>query len=228
MNWNIIYAVTIGALTAAGAALAGHLSSTKPWHKWVFWGGGLLTVGLIYLQATANEDESSKLLGQLSTLQQTFDDSQRAEVGLHEIGFWPNQSLVPGKPISVQIVFVVRDGVAKNYRVFDEIFTLKGSANGSLDHDAIQQFRKDSVGRLDYHGEDKVKGTGTQKELRIVLNKQEAVEVVNRTRTIYVLGRVEWNGPNGSDFHEDACAWGEPPDQVGGQLDHLGWHMCRQ
>lgn len=48
---NIFYAVAIGLLTVAGAGLAGHLAAKKAWHKWFFWGSGLVIVILICFQA---------------------------------------------------------------------------------------------------------------------------------------------------------------------------------
>lgn len=57
---NIFFAVAICALTALIAGLGGHLAATKSWHKWVFWGGGLLTVILVACQAVANERQSTK------------------------------------------------------------------------------------------------------------------------------------------------------------------------
>lgn len=74
MNWTIFYAVAIGLLTVLGAGLAGHLAAKESWHKWFFWGSGLLIVALIYLQArsykeppTAEEIASAVLKKQQQT-----------------------------------------------------------------------------------------------------------------------------------------------------------------
>ena len=59
MNKTIFLAVAVGSLTVLVAGLAGHLASTKGWHKWVFWGAGLLTLILIYFQARSVKDPPS-------------------------------------------------------------------------------------------------------------------------------------------------------------------------
>jgi hypothetical protein len=59
MNVTIFYAVTIGLLTVLGAGLAGHLAAKESWHKWFFWGSGLLIVVLIYFQARSYKEPPS-------------------------------------------------------------------------------------------------------------------------------------------------------------------------
>src|SRR5713101_8231862 len=56
VNATIFYAVAIGLLTVLGAGLAGHLAANKWWHKWFFWGSGLLIVVLIYFQARSYKE----------------------------------------------------------------------------------------------------------------------------------------------------------------------------
>lgn len=56
MNTTIFYAVAIGLLTVLGAGLAGHLAAKERWHKWFFWGTGLLIVVLIYFQARSYKE----------------------------------------------------------------------------------------------------------------------------------------------------------------------------
>lgn len=58
MNATIFYAVAIGVLTAVGAGLAGHLAAKEWWHKWLFWGSGVLIVVLIYFQARSYSPHS--------------------------------------------------------------------------------------------------------------------------------------------------------------------------
>jgi hypothetical protein len=59
MKWSILVSVAIGLLTALGAGLAGHLSSKIWWHKWFFWGSGLVIVVLIYFQARMTKEPPS-------------------------------------------------------------------------------------------------------------------------------------------------------------------------
>jgi hypothetical protein len=56
MNSYVFYAVAIGVLTFAGAGLAGQLAAKERWHKWFFWGAGLVVIVLIYLQARAYKE----------------------------------------------------------------------------------------------------------------------------------------------------------------------------
>jgi hypothetical protein len=74
VNVNIALAAAIAALVFVTSGLGGHLASTKPWHKWVFWGFGFLTAILISVQAVLNEQdkpltysEAQKLLSENHT-----------------------------------------------------------------------------------------------------------------------------------------------------------------
>ena len=51
MTSVVFYAVTIAILTMLGAGLAGQLAAREWWHKWIFWGTGILIVILVYFQA---------------------------------------------------------------------------------------------------------------------------------------------------------------------------------
>jgi bacteriorhodopsin len=63
--WNILLAVLIGGLTIFIAALGGQLASTKPLHKWAFWGPGAVMLLLIFIQTVRNERSQDKLQGQV-------------------------------------------------------------------------------------------------------------------------------------------------------------------
>ncbi|HYB60927.1 MAG TPA: hypothetical protein VEH50_05555 [Methylomirabilota bacterium] len=56
MNLSIFYDVSIGLLTVLGAGLAGHLAAKKWWHRWFFWGSGLVIVVLIYFHARSHKE----------------------------------------------------------------------------------------------------------------------------------------------------------------------------
>jgi len=232
-NWNIFYAVAVGLLTVIVAGLAGQLAATKPWHKWVFWGAGLLTVILIAFQATSNEDQAAasarkqkELQEELNQIRTKLDQNKRASVGPYKTFIWPNQELLPGKSISVQNQLVVTDGMAVNYRVFDELFSLLGKHDDEMDRRAMARFTRDSYGKLAYQGEDRVKGTGSEKTLYMKFNNVEIAQLYAGRRFVYVISRVEWRNPEGADFHIDVCSYLEPPKQ-GLPLENLGWHTCR-
>jgi hypothetical protein len=151
---------------------------------------------------------------------------QSPSVGLYDLALWPSQRLLPGRIVSVQNRYTVTEGVAKDYRVFDEMFSLEGEHSDALDRKAIAEFRKESVGKLDYRGEDKIQGTDSQKELRIAFNDKEVAQVRAGRRIICVLTRVEWKNASGGHFHLDDCSWMEPPATEG--LAHLAWPTCRR
>jgi hypothetical protein len=73
MNWNIVLAALIAILTLSGAGLAGQLAATKPWHKWFFWGTGLVAVILIGVQTTLNEHSQDHLQHQLDAIQKNTE-----------------------------------------------------------------------------------------------------------------------------------------------------------
>ena len=65
MTLTLTLSIVIGALTAFGAALAGYLAAQRKWHKWAFWGTGVIAVGLIswqtHLNETAQRDLTTKI-----------------------------------------------------------------------------------------------------------------------------------------------------------------------
>lgn len=73
MFWNITIAVILAILAAATSVLAGHLAATKRWHKWLFWGAGVLMVILIGIQTYRNENAQADLQKQLNTIQKNTE-----------------------------------------------------------------------------------------------------------------------------------------------------------
>jgi len=62
---DLLLTILIAGLALVLSGLGGHLASTKPWHKWIFWGLGLLLFVLIVIQsfrnANAQKDFQAKL-----------------------------------------------------------------------------------------------------------------------------------------------------------------------
>lgn len=73
MFWNIALALLIAAATGIIAALGGHLASTKTWHRWMFWGGGLVIWVLIALQTYRTELAQGELQTQLNKIQKNTE-----------------------------------------------------------------------------------------------------------------------------------------------------------
>jgi hypothetical protein len=234
MNWNIGYAVAIGLLTVVVAGLAGHLASTKWWHKWVFWGAGLFIVVLIYFQAVSNErqaranaNEQHSLRVQLDDIQARLDKNQKAVVGIFHIGLAvEGQELKPNVKAPFAIVYLVGNNVAKNLKAYQEIFTMKGKASAQQNKDAHSGFVMRAVKNLDFKGEDRIPGTGNFSTLELDLNQQEIQEALLARRTVYIMGKVEWNNLDGSDGHFDVCKWMQPPKMRYLIQRDLPFHDC--
>jgi hypothetical protein len=233
MFWDVLIAFGIGLMQLAVTAYAVDISVRDNRIKNAviigiagFIGIGLTVAGTIrnaQTQETA-ATQQTELQHKIEAVQKKLDESQRASVGLYDIFVWPKQELVANTKVPVQIRYFVKEGVAKNYRVWEELFTMDGKPSSELDRRAIDKFRRDSVGKFDYKGEDKVQGTGTQRTLYINLSRKELKQVFAETRLIYIFARIEWNNPAGADFHTEVCSWMEhPTDKV---IDHLGWHEC--
>jgi hypothetical protein len=77
---NIFLAVTIAAIGAFIAALGGHLASTKKWHKWAFWGGGIVMLVLIFVQTVINERSQDRLQSQLDKIQHNTEQPPQVNV----------------------------------------------------------------------------------------------------------------------------------------------------
>jgi hypothetical protein len=80
MFWNIAIAVILAALAALVSGLAGQLAATKRWHKWLFWGSGVVMVSLIGIQTYRNEMAQSRLQDQLDTIQKQTAQPPKIEV----------------------------------------------------------------------------------------------------------------------------------------------------
>jgi hypothetical protein len=76
MFWNIALALLVAAVTGVIAGLGGHLASTKAWHKWTFWGGGLIVWILLGVQTYRNELAQRGLQSQLDTIQRNTERPQ--------------------------------------------------------------------------------------------------------------------------------------------------------
>jgi len=80
MDLDIAIAVALAILVAVTTGLAGQLASTKAWHKWLFWGTGVIMVSLIGWQAYRSKEASdrntkaaSDMQTSLNALQSKFD-----------------------------------------------------------------------------------------------------------------------------------------------------------
>ena len=80
MFWNIVIAVSLAVLVAVTTGLAGQLASTKRWHKWLFWGSGLLTILLIGIQIYRNEVAQSELEAKLIHIEQNTSQPPQVTV----------------------------------------------------------------------------------------------------------------------------------------------------
>lgn len=65
---DLILTIAIASIVFVTSGLGGHLASTKPWHKWVFWGLGFLALMLIIVQATLNAHEKPLTLNEAQDL----------------------------------------------------------------------------------------------------------------------------------------------------------------
>ena len=70
MDVDLVLIILIAGLTIIVAGLGGHLASTKPWHKWVFWGLGIVMFVLIIFQATRNSKTQKDLQTKLDQIVQ--------------------------------------------------------------------------------------------------------------------------------------------------------------
>jgi hypothetical protein len=231
MNWNIFYAVAICTLTVLVAGLAGHLAATKSWHKWVFWGGGLITVILVFFQAHANEAQNTKNDTKQEQLQEELKAIKKqlsaAKVGLFAIGLQPAvQRLIQNKDILMGMAIGVQEGTAKSMRCNFVAFTLPGPENPEQNRVAISRFREQIAKESQAVGDDKLAGTGCFKGLLVKLNESEIKQVVAAKRFIYMMGHAEWKNESGADFHVDYYKWMEPPKSR--VLVTPGWHDCVQ
>lgn len=73
MGVDITIAVLLGVLAAGVSGLAGHLAATKSWHKWFFWGSGLVMVILIFVQAVRTSRGEQRNLEATNEMQNKLD-----------------------------------------------------------------------------------------------------------------------------------------------------------
>lgn len=73
MFWDMAIALLLAILAALVSGLAGHLAATEAWHKWFFWGSGVLMVALIGIQTYRNAMNQRDLENKLSAIQKNTE-----------------------------------------------------------------------------------------------------------------------------------------------------------
>jgi hypothetical protein len=80
MFLDIILAVILALLAASIGGLAGHLSATRTWHKFFFWGTSVAMVVLIGIQTTRNELGQAHLQNQLNHIQHNTEQPAKPPI----------------------------------------------------------------------------------------------------------------------------------------------------
>jgi hypothetical protein len=169
----------------------------------------------------------AKLKDQLNDVQKKLNEKQNANVGLMSLTprNW-GQELKPHHEIQFDVQYVVTGNMAKNFRPYQEIFSMGGAFDNVQARKAHSQFAARAALNLDFRGEDRTVGAAGWKTLTINLTGPQVEEVLAGTRTVYIMARVEWNNPSGSDDHFEVCKWLQKPTIKYLTIQTSAWHDC--
>jgi hypothetical protein len=97
MFLDVLIAVLLAILTCLVSGLAGQLAATKPWHKWFFWGSGLLMVVLIGVQTYRNATTQRDLEVRLAKIQKNTETPPVVNVSPPTVNVEPQISIPTNK-----------------------------------------------------------------------------------------------------------------------------------
>lgn len=106
MSTALWLGIVIALLVSVSSGLAGHLAAKTRWHKWVFWGTGLIVVALISLQSYLNERTQGDLAKKIDRI------NQNTQVALHT-----SLDILPPYPITGDPYFPFRSGQSPNVAI---------------------------------------------------------------------------------------------------------------
>jgi hypothetical protein len=193
--------------------------------------GGLASNALQKSQDKAIKEklqgDVARLRDDVANVQKKLNENTNASVGLY--GLVPQgggQELTPQRDIRFNIGYAVMTNNAKNMRAYQEVLTVPGLFTPDQSRNVHAGFAARAAKGLDFRGEDRRAGMGSFRTLQLRLTSKEISEVMLAKRIIYILGRVEWNNPSGTDDHFDVCKAMEPPSIKYLTDQNTAWHDC--
>src|SRR5882762_874491 len=209
--------------------------------RWLRWGLAAIfaAVGVGGLASNAiqkSEDKKARenlqgdvvrLKDQVAAVQKKLDEKQNASIGLlTEALAVRGQELKPKVPVPFFVLYGVQSNPVKNVRFAQEIFSVRGQFSLEQARIAHAQFLTRAIPSMDTRGQDLAQNATIFRTLELTVTSTQLRELLDDKRTIYIMGRVEWRNPSGSDDHFDLCSAMVPTKMKYLIQSELPFHVC--
>lgn len=208
------------------------------WLRWslaaIFAVAGIGGVASNVIQKANDKTERDKLNHQVSQLKDELDEVRR-KVNENTNASVAITALVPRNGVQevsseqkmqFNIAYFVKQNTAKNMRQVTLLRVENVPPNPVYDKKVWADFKGFSAQAIGEKGQDRVADTYDWKTLEIKLSRNEAAGLMAGTKTLYVLGLVEWNNLSGTDGHFDACLSLQKPETKILTPQTASWHIC--
>jgi len=183
---------------------------------------GFVSVVMIGMQAYRASAAYSSLIGEIRK-------NQNASITLGKIVLTePFVELSMDSRLAFNLDYNVTSNTAKDVRSYDDLWLEDSAPNGNQDREVLSRFRVEAAKHIPEHGDDRGPSSGNWSTVHLNLYGQSASDIVAGKRTVYLLGRVEWNNPSGSDSHLDVCEWIQQPKSDILFKGGIVWHNCKK
>lgn len=186
-----------------------------------FWVIGVISSLLIGFQTFRASKSYSQLIEEIKK-------NQNAAVTLANVPTLapPFVGLVRDSKLQINVGYQITSNTAKNFRVYSALWLENSPPNGHEDKEVFTRFKVEAMKYIPDRGGDRGPTTGDWQTLTLDLYGDSAPELVAGKRTVYILARVEWNNPSGSDSHLDVCLYLQKPTRDILFRPEVVWRNC--
>jgi hypothetical protein len=214
-EWGWVIAALLGFASWRMAYLGMHVTihpstsrkgrSKKSVKKEFYFIAGISTV-LIVLQAYRTDRAYSDLVGEINKKRNA---SITANGPAPTDGF---QALTPGRQLQFNLGYIVSANTANNVRNYVAVYLAEGQNNSEEDRAIASRFNSDAAGPLEHRGQDLGVGSKIWRSPQTTILEEATIEkIMNGKTRLYMLGKVEWSNPDGSDSHTFNCGYLQAP-----------------
>ena len=214
-----------GIFTAIGSGLAGHLAAKETWHKWIFWGTGLIVVVLIACQSYLNEQAQTDLTKKIDKINENTQIALHTNVDIlspFAVTGDPYFPFRPSKSPNVGIMYVNSGSQPANDTFFSfglnvVPYPLSDDAERNVWKNSPLHGRAASGGTLLAHSPGHYNTVATDP-----LTKEQAKDLTSGTLQLCATSRVVWTDKTGAYCrYSFQCFHREPG---GKEQAFFNWH----
>lgn len=159
-------------------------------------------------------------------MQRVLNKNQNAYVALEAL-VPPNgaQEINHEQAFQMKVTYLVTQNTAKNMREFSILQIEDSPPNGVNDKNVWAKFKGVAAEKIADRGQDRVAGTRDWSTLEKRMDRTASASIIAGTKTLYVMGIVQWTNPSGADGHLDVCLWLQKP-KTKIITPTSAWHNC--